>query len=31
MEADSFAVFYVQECLFLSFLRLHSPLCALKK
>ena len=31
MEAICFAVFYVQKCLLLTFLRLHSTLCALKK
>ena len=30
IEADGFVVFYIQKCLFVSFLRLHSPLCALK-
>ena len=31
MQTGYFAVFYIQKCLFLSFSRLNSPLCALRK
>lgn len=31
MQAVCVAIFYIQKCLFLYFLQLHSPLYALKK